>query len=61
METTKKLNLEAFRSKVKSHQEEDLSKISGGILGACHCWGSQYTVRSSDGVSTVATYTFCVK
>ena len=37
METTR-LSLDQFKAKAEiSNQAEELEKISGGILGACHC------------------------
>ena len=35
---TKRLSLDQFKTKAEiSNQAEELEKISGGVLGACHC------------------------
>lgn len=34
---TKKISLADFKSKKRTELSRDLSKIAGGILGACHC------------------------
>ena len=36
---TKRLSLDQFKTKAEiSNQAEELEKISGGVLGACHCY-----------------------
>lgn len=59
--TKTKLSLEAFKAKAPSKGENkgDLSKVLGGIMGACHCVVSTYTFYNSTGV-VAATYTVCV-
>ena len=35
---TKRLSLDQFKAKAEiSNQTQELEKISGGVLGACHC------------------------
>jgi hypothetical protein len=44
MENIKKLSLSEFKAKAEKSVDKNLSNITGGILGACHCvtWSSVY-------------------
>lgn len=47
---TKKLSLDAFKQKAKVRNDVSLEKITGGILGSCHC------VTYGAGTTWVAVY-----
>jgi hypothetical protein len=55
----RKLSLEAFKSKYKSETLSQLTAISGGILGACHCVVSETTFFSSDKGAVTYKVTIC--
>jgi hypothetical protein len=56
METLKRLSLEDFKSKaVIINEQSPLDTISGGILGACHCYQIEETHTNSDGWFTLVT------
>lgn len=62
---TNKLSLEDFKRKNRKNSSNDLDKISGGILGACHCTTSTDTYyvyySNGGGSSNTAYHTVCVK
>ena len=54
-----KLSLEQFKAKAEiSNQFEELEKISGGILGACHCVEKE-SCGSFLGITICRIFTIC--